>query len=142
MTTALDRRFVDHVTAHGLFEPPGLALVAVSGGPDSVALLDLMCHVKEELRLTVAVAHVVHGISSEATAAAPQVQRLASRYKVPCFLEKLSLGPEASETLAREARYEALRSIQLEVNADYVVTAHHLDDPGGRHSRAVCHHGF
>jgi tRNA(Ile)-lysidine synthase len=128
MMTALDRKLLAHLKTTRLFDPPGLALLAVSGGPDSVALLDLMFCIEEELSLSLAVAHVAHGISREAARAAPQVQKLAHSYRVPFFLEQLELGSTATETSARHARYEALRSIQSEVGANYLVTAHHLDD--------------
>src|SRR2546426_6610363 len=59
---ALLERFRDHVARLGLFPRPGAALVAVSGGPDSVALLDLMSAVAGELGLRLVVAHADHGI--------------------------------------------------------------------------------
>ena len=94
----------------------------------SVALLDLMCCVKDELGLSVAVAHVVHGISAEATDFAPLVEDMAEGYGVPAYVEELELGAQATETSARQARYDALRVIQRTVGAPYLVTAHHRDD--------------
>ncbi len=128
MSTELDRKFLNHLAATRLFEPPGLALLAVSGGVDSVALLDLMVCVAEELGLSLAVAHVIHGISQAAADAAPEVKQLSRSYHVPFYLEELELGPGASETSARQGRYEALRAIQKAVNARYLVTAHQFDD--------------
>jgi tRNA(Ile)-lysidine synthase len=128
MANSLARRFLDHLVTTQLFDPPGLALLAVSGGVDSVVLLDLMFCVADRLELNLAVAHVVHGISQEAAEAAPEVQKLAHRYRFPFYLEELNLGSRTSETSAREARYEALRTIQKAVNAQYLVTAHHFDD--------------
>jgi tRNA(Ile)-lysidine synthase len=124
----LDERLLEHLETTGLFTPPGLVLLAVSGGPDSVALLDLMSCVGEKLGLSLAVAHVKHGISAEAAEAVPQVQELARTYGFSFFLEELALGSEATETVARQARYVALRSIQKELGASYLVTGHHQDD--------------
>ena len=128
MTTGIRDRLLEHIKTTRLFDPPGLALLAVSGGTDSVALLDLMCSVGDELQLKLAVAHIVHGISQEAAEFAPQVQELAHMYGVPFHMEELALGPHATETIARQARYAALRSIQKEVGASYLATGHHLDD--------------
>ncbi len=128
MHKGLDLALLDHLVSTRLFEPAGTVLLAVSGGLDSVALLDLMFCIKEDLGSDLAVAHVIHGISEEATAAAPEVQKLAHSYRVPFFMEELELGAGATETVARQARYHALRSIQRDVGADYLATAHHLDD--------------
>ena len=128
MTTGLRDRLLEHLVSTKLFDPPGLALLAVSGGADSVALLDLMCCVGEELELKLAVAHVAHGISAEAAEVVPHVQELAQTYGVPFHLEELALGSEATETVARHARYGALRSIQKELGALYLATGHHQDD--------------
>ena len=61
----LPDRFRAHLRAARLFPRPGEAVVAVSGGPDSVALLDLLHAVAPDLGLTVVVAHADHGIQPE-----------------------------------------------------------------------------
>lgn len=43
----------------------GRLLVAVSGGPDSVCLLDVLCRLRDELSLTLAVAHLNHNLRGE-----------------------------------------------------------------------------
>ena len=53
-------RFRDHLRSLGL--PPGPVLVAVSGGVDSVALLDLLCRTRDAHGLELVVGHVDHGI--------------------------------------------------------------------------------
>jgi len=128
MAAALSSRLLAYLQESRLFEPPGLALLAVSGGLDSVALLDLMCFLKAELELDLAVAHIAHGISDEAAEAVPKVRELARTYEIPFYMEELALGGGATETVARKARYEALRSIQDRLRASYVATAHHQDD--------------
>ena len=91
-------------------------------------LLDLMASVASELDLDLAVAHVDHGISVDASAAEPRVSELARRYSLPFHVATLRLGATASETLAREQRYRALRNIQEKTAARYLVTAHQADD--------------
>ena len=60
--------------------PPGRALVAVSGGPDSVALLDLLVESREVHGLDLIVAHVDHGIHPNSAQVAEQVEALAASY--------------------------------------------------------------
>jgi tRNA(Ile)-lysidine synthase len=103
-------------------------LVAVSGGPDSVALLHLLAEVAPEFGLTLVVAHVDHGISSESRAVAAGVAALAARLGLQCIERQLHLGASATETTARTARWQALRQMQHAASAARIVTAHHLDD--------------
>lgn len=126
--TALDRRLRTHVGKHGLFPEPGVALLAVSGGSDSLALLDLMAGIASALNLTLAVAHVDHGIAPDSDAVARSVEEVCGRYGMPFHSARVHLGPGASETEARVARYGELRRLQRETGAAYLVTAHHRDD--------------
>jgi tRNA(Ile)-lysidine synthase len=128
LTVSLSERFRAHLTRARLFRTPGTALVAVSGGADSVALLDLLQGVASERGLTLVVAHVDHGIQTGSGAVGQTVKTLAQRYGAPFELGELSLGPGATETTARRARYAWLREIQHRLRAEYLVTAHHHDD--------------
>ncbi len=125
---ALSDRFRAHLDATRLFPKPGLAVVAVSGGADSVALLDLLHGVAGTLGLSLVVAHADHGIQAVSRSVGEAVQALAERYRLPFELTELRLGPDASETLARRARYAWLRDVQRRRSARYLVTAHHRDD--------------
>ncbi len=126
--TALDRRLEKHIRRHRLLPEPGMALLAVSGGSDSLALLDLLVALAPELDLTLAVAHVDHGIRPGSEAVARAVEDVCRRYEVPFHLARIDLGAGASETQARTARYRELRRLQRETGAAYLVTAHHRDD--------------
>ena len=74
MSSDLDARLLAHIRSASLFPDSGLALLAVSGGPDSVALLGLMHALAESAGLTLAVAHVDHGIVATSAAVAAQVR--------------------------------------------------------------------
>src|SRR5882762_2169567 len=104
-TASLPERFRAHLTRARLFRAPGTALVAVSGGADSVALLDLLHGVASELGLALVVAHADHGIQVESGKVGTMVRELAERLTLPFELGELRLGPDATETAARRARY-------------------------------------
>lgn len=99
-------------------------LVAVSGGVDSVCLLDMLS--RSEHRLIVA--HVEHGIRGEASRAdARFVAALAQKYNLPFVSTALNLGPNASEELARQKRYDFLLAQAQKFDA-VLVTGHHAED--------------
>ncbi len=122
-------RLRDHLAEAALLAEPGLAVLAVSGGPDSLAMLDLLAALAPGLSITLVVAHADHGILEGSAATAEQVRRIAEqRYGLETVVEALGLGAGASETRARTARYRFLRHLQRERAARYLVTAHHADD--------------
>src|SRR6266576_1647288 len=130
MTTgaSLPARVLAHIRENRLFREPGETLVAVSGGADSVALLDLLHGMAAELGLTLVVAHVDHGISSDSRTVGRSVKTLAEKYGLSFESAELHLGPDTTETEARRARYAWLREVQKRRGATYIVTAHHEDD--------------
>jgi tRNA(Ile)-lysidine synthase len=108
--------------------PPGRALVAVSGGPDSVALLDLLHASRERHGLELVVAHFDHGIAGASAHVAAGVAVLAAGYGLAFESARTELGADATETAARAARYAWLESTRLRLGAGIILTAHHADD--------------
>jgi tRNA(Ile)-lysidine synthase len=111
-----------------LAPPPGVALIAVSGGPDSLVLLDLLAGSSAAGQLSLHVAHADHGIHPDSGTVAEQVRAAAARYRIPVHVGRLTLGAMASETLARTARYHWLNQLATELGAETIFTAHHQDD--------------
>jgi tRNA(Ile)-lysidine synthase len=116
---------------HRLFGPGASLLVAVSGGPDSVALLHALTCLRDDLALTLAVGHVHHGLRAEADRDAAFVRGLAARLDCPVAVEAVQVPqrPDGSpETAARAARYAALARLARAAGASRIVTAHTADD--------------
>lgn len=104
---------------------PGLYVVAVSGGVDSMVLLDLLRRA-EGVRLIVA--HYDHGIRGDSAEDRRFVQRTATRHGLPFVYDEGKLGAGASEAAARAARYKFLHHVRAQSGARAIVTAHHEDD--------------
>ena len=98
-------------------------ILAISGGVDSVVLLDMFA--KTDHRLVVA--HVDHGIREDSSHDARFVEALSKKYNLPFATKRYELGRTASEETAREARYTFLFEKAQELGAS-IVTAHHADD--------------
>jgi tRNA(Ile)-lysidine synthase len=117
----------------GLLRPDAVLLVALSGGPDSVALLRTMCALRDARGFAVRAAHVEHGLRGEASREdARFCERLCAVLSVPFTCDHAALtggmaGPGAEER-AREARYALLVRRAKACGADALLTAHHLDD--------------
>jgi tRNA(Ile)-lysidine synthase len=99
-------------------------LVAVSGGVDSVVLLDVLSQSREHELI---VAHFDHGIRSDSAADARFVAALARRYGLEFVGTRAELGAGASEEIARRYRYAFLQH-QAAKHEATIVTAHHADD--------------
>jgi tRNA(Ile)-lysidine synthase len=104
---------------------PGTYVVAVSGGVDSMVLLDVLAQMPG---LQLAVAHFEHGIREDSDEDRKLVETAAKRYGLPFIYEHGNLGVGVSESAARDMRYAFLRRVRKERNADAIVTAHHQDD--------------
>lgn len=104
---------------------PGTYVVAVSGGVDSVALLDMLAQLPG---FNFVVAHVDHGIRENSGSDRSFVENLAKNYRLPFYFTELHLGENVSEEVARKARYDFLHKIQNEQGANAIITAHHQDD--------------
>ncbi len=99
-------------------------VVAVSGGVDSVVLLDMMRRLPD---VQLIVAHFDHGIRPDSARDAQFVERLAATHGLPFETAREELGPKASEETARRRRYAFLQQV-AQKHAAQLVTAHHSDD--------------
>lgn len=106
--------------------PAGTYVIAVSGGVDSVVLLDML--VKKHGNAKLIAAHVDHGIRADSGDDAQFVAGLAETYGLQFEQCELSLGSGGGETEARQKRYEFLRNAAEKHRADGIITAHHADD--------------
>lgn len=104
---------------------PGTYIVAVSGGVDSMVLLDLLCQ-RSDIKLIVA--HYEHGIREDSDQDRRLVEEAAATRDLTFIYEHGELGSGASEALAREHRYAFLRRAREQYNAQGIITAHHQDD--------------
>ena len=107
---------------------PGRALVAVSGGPDSVVLLHLLHQTRKLHGLELVVAHFDHGIHPDSRLVAAGVRELAAQFGLSTEVGEGRLGAAAGETAARSARWAWLEQTRIRLGAELILTAHHADD--------------
>jgi tRNA(Ile)-lysidine synthase len=113
---------------------PGDTLVlGVSGGLDSVSLLDILARLKEGCRLRLVIAHIHHGIRlEEGEREYDFVEGLASRYGVPFEGRRIDASSyakgENTQAQARRFRIRFFEEVARRRRANKIATAHHRDD--------------
>jgi len=115
-----------------------VVLVAVSGGCDSVALLEILCQLAGQPQRAwgLSIAHLNHRLrpDADADADADFVRDLAGRHGLSCVVEAVDVAAIAAaramstETAARAVRYEFLARVARRLGATAVATGHHADD--------------
>lgn len=124
-------QFLNHIHRHSLCKTTDKILLAVSGGVDSMVMLDLFV----KAGFTVGVAHCNFSLRGEESDGDENfVDTVCSRLKIPFYnrkfdtLEVAALSKKSIQTTARELRYEFFENIASSNGYAFVATAHHLDD--------------
>jgi tRNA(Ile)-lysidine synthetase-like protein len=104
---------------------PGKYVVAVSGGVDSMALLDMARRVTN---VELVVAHFDHGVRSDSIQDRRLVEDIAGTLGLTYVYKEGRLGPNASEDAARQARHAFLYQVCEDTGSRAILMAHHQDD--------------
>ena len=128
------RKAARWIEKHGLIEPGSRVIAAVSGGPDSMALLELLRELRREMGFTLGAAHFDHRIRSGSARERTLVERYCSSAGIPLFsgeedvpalARKRKIGLEEA---ARITRYRFLERAAAGWLADRVALGHTRDD--------------
>lgn len=105
-------------------------LVAVSGGPDSAALLSVLARLAPELGLALHAASVNHGLRPDAARDVEVAGALAAQLAIPFDALEVEVAANGAsiQARARAARYAALRRRAAELGASAIAVGHTLDD--------------
>ncbi|NPU84573.1 MAG: tRNA lysidine(34) synthetase TilS [Syntrophaceae bacterium] len=129
------RRISRTIDRHAMIGDGERVLVAVSGGADSVALLEALCRLAGRRKWTLSAAHLNHGLRGmEADRDESFVRTLAHRTGVPLACRRLEPGSlrerqgRSLEEAARDARYGFLRDAAESSGAGRIALGHHRGD--------------
>lgn len=109
-------------------------VIGVSGGPDSMALLNILNNLKEKLNIKLYVAHINHMIREEADEETEFVKDFCAKIDVEFFAKKVKVEEEAkkqrigTEEAGRNIRYDFFEEVAKRVGANKIATAHNSND--------------
>ncbi len=123
--------FVKYLEMHALLKPGDKVLVAVSGGADSMVLLNLLL----KAGCTCSVAHANFGLrSQESDQDEAFVKAQADHYQIDCFIKHFDTqahkqaNKQSTQVAARELRYQWFHHLAAKHGFDAIATGHHQDD--------------
>ena len=120
---------------HHMFAKGDKIVVGLSGGPDSICLLDMLCRMREEEELTITAVHIHHGIRGT-TADRDEVfsKEYCEQRGVPyyCFHEAVEERAKQEKISVEEAgrlcRYEKMEEVRVNTGSDVIAVGHHKND--------------
>ena len=124
----LPSRVAIAVSLHHIFEPGERVVVAVSGGPDSLALLSILREMLPAVPLHLTVAHFDHGWRPDSQDDRDFVASMAAMWGYEFHTARAAEQTPHTESAARAARYAFLRRTAAHTNSTAIATGHTQDD--------------
>ena len=135
MSNDIRKRFLKFIKEKNIVKSGDKILVGLSGGPDSVCMLNLLCSIRDEEKIEVAAAHINHMLrGEEADKDEEYSKRLCESLGVRFFSKRIDINKYALETgksselAGREARYDFFDEIINKINFNKIATAHNAND--------------
>ena len=122
------RRVVTAISLHRVFVPGERVVVAVSGGPDSLALLSILREILPAVPLHLTVAHFDHGWRADSEQDRDFVASMAAEWGFAFHTSRASSDTPRTEEAARSARYAFLRHVAGATESTAIALGHTQDD--------------
>lgn len=124
----------EELLALEFIRPEDRLLIAFSGGPDSMALLDLLLELQKEIPFVLKALHFDHGLRPSSNEEALWAQQFCRENGVPCAIQKLDLHAYADregsglEGAGHVLRKKALKKYARAQRCSLIALGHHADD--------------
>ena len=132
----MEKRIFKTIKKYNLIEQNDKIVCAVSGGPDSICMLDILRRIKEENKINfdIIVCHINHMIRVEATADEQYVENYCKKHQIPFFVKRVDVkkiaesNKQGTEEAGRKVRYDFFEEIFQKENATKIAIAHNKND--------------
>ena len=130
----LENEVLSTIKKYNMIEEEDKVVIGVSGGPDSITLLNVLNKFKEKLNIKIYVAHINHKIRKEADEETEYVREFCKKIDVEFFCKKIDVEAEAkklkigTEEAGRNIRYDFFEEVSGKVGANKIATAHNSND--------------
>lgn len=132
----LEEKVLNTIKKYELIQNGNNIVIGVSGGPDSMALLNILISLKENKKIdcNLVVAHINHGIRKEADEETEYVAEFCKKHNISCYIKKEKVEELAkkekigTEEAGRKLRYSFFEEVAKNVNASKIATAHTAND--------------
>jgi len=131
----LEDKVLQTIKKFNLLEEKDTVIVAVSGGPDSMCLLNILCNLREKLGIEkIIVAHVNHMLRDEAESETLYVKKYCENRNIQIYIRYIDIkkvskmNKISEETAGREERYKFFEEIAEKERADKIAIAHNFND--------------
>lgn len=132
----MEQKILETIKKYNLIEDGEKVVIGVSGGPDSITLLDALLKIKNKgiIKFDVLVCHVNHLIREEAIDDENYVKDYCKKNNIECFIKRADVEKIAekekkgTEETGRKIRYEFFNEILKKTNSNKIATAHNKND--------------
>lgn len=131
---SVEQKVIKFIQTHSLIESGDRILVAFSGGPDSVFLLQFINKFKKKYQITLSAFHLNHMLRKDADKEQKFCEKICSELNIPFYSNKTDVKSFAKqkklslEEAGREIRYRELYKYSEKYNFNKIATAHIADD--------------
>ena len=132
----MENKILEIIKKYNLIENEDKIVVGVSGGPDSITLLNILKNIKESkyINFEIVVCHINHMIRQEAIGDEEYVKKYCKDNNIECYVKRIEVEKMAetqkigTEEAGRKARYEFFNEILEKTNSNKIATAHTAND--------------
>ena len=130
----LEQKVIQTIRKYNLIESGDRIVLGVSGGPDSICMLNILNIIKDELNFNFVVAHINHGIRENAKLDEKFVKEFCDNKNIKCYIlhanviETAEKEKRGIEETGRIVRYNFFEKVLKETNSNKIAIAHNSND--------------